>query len=210
LLDSGHQLFTVISLLFHGFVAESAEAGTCFTKVCDSMAAVIQLLDEMEIDLCKKVNRLSRRSWLRTTFVVVSLLGDGGYWVAIGLGMLLVRGTVVLPDIIQIALTCAVGVLLYKQLKQRLVRERPYITDSDILLGTAPLDRYSFPSGHTLHAVSLTIMYTVVEPLMLIVTLPFAILVAASRIVLGLHYPSDVMAGALLGTLLAVSSTWLF
>ena len=53
-------------------------------------------------------------------------------------------------------------------------------------------------------------MYTVVEPLMLIVTLPFAILVAASRIVLGLHYPSDVMAGALLGTLLAVSSTWLF
>ena len=174
------------------------------------MAAVIQMLDELEIDLCKKLNRLSRRSWVRTPFVVVSQLGDGGYWVAIGLGMLLVRGTVILPAIIQIALTSTVGVLLYKQLKQRLVRERPYIVDSDILLGTAPLDRYSFPSGHTLHAVSLTIMYAVLEPLLLIVTLPFAMLVATSRIVLGLHYPSDVLAGALLGSLMGVSSTWLF
>ena len=46
------------------------------------------------------------------------------------------------------------GVALYKVLKHVFVRERPFITHSAISLATAPLDRYSFPSGHTLHAVS--------------------------------------------------------
>jgi undecaprenyl-diphosphatase len=167
------------------------------------------LLDELEIDLCKKINRLSRRAWVRAFFAIVSQLGDGGYWIAIGLGMLLVHGTGLLPDMIRICVTSAVGVLLYKQLKTRLVRERPYITDREISCGVAPLDRYSFPSGHTLHAVGLTIMYTAVEPLMLIVTLPFAVLVAVSRVILGLHYPSDVLAGAMIGTALAMLSTLL-
>lgn len=64
----------------------------------------------------------------------------------------------------------------------------------------------SFPSGHTLHAVSFTILFTHYEPALLAVTAPFAVLVATSRVVLGLHYPSDVMAGALIGASLATTS----
>ncbi len=90
------------------------------------------------------------------------------------------------------------------------MRERPYINHGDILCGAAPLDRYSFPSGHTLHAACFTTMYAHVEPLMLPFLLPFALLVAASRIVLGLHYPSDVIVGASLGFALAGASIALF
>jgi undecaprenyl-diphosphatase len=67
----------------------------------------------------------------------------------------------------------------------------------------APLDRYSFPSGHTLHAVCFTTLATSHVPGLAPVLLPFAALVAASRVVLGLHYPSDVLVGAALGASLA-------
>ena len=72
--------------------------------------------------------------------------------------------------------------------------------------GCYATDRLSFPSGHTLHAVSFTIMLTAVDASMLIITLPFAVLVAMSRVILGLHYPSDVLVGAAIGASLATAS----
>ncbi len=59
---------------------------------------------------------------------------------------------------LHLAATGAVGVRSYKLIKNRAVRERPYITHSAIECASAPLDRYSFPSGHTLHAVCFTFM----------------------------------------------------
>ena len=67
----------------------------------------------------------------------------------------------------------------------------------------APLDRYSFPSGHTLHAVSFTWQACAHFPELAWVLLPLAALIAGSRVVLGLHYPSDVLAGAAVGAALA-------
>src|SRR5215475_6881257 len=101
------------------------------------------------------------------------------------------------------ALTGILGVALYKVLKRVFVRERPFITHSGISLAMAPLDRYSFPSGHTLHAVSFAWQLSAHFPELAWVVLPLAALIAASRVVLGLHYPSDVLAGAAIGAALA-------
>jgi undecaprenyl-diphosphatase len=104
------------------------------------------------------------------------------------------------------AISGALGALLYKTLKTRLVRERPFISHAGIVCGTAPLDRYSFPSGHTLHAVNFTILAGAQYPWLLPVLVPLALAMAASRVVLGLHYPSDVAAGALIGAALATAT----
>jgi undecaprenyl-diphosphatase len=100
-------------------------------------------------------------------------------------------------------ITGTVGVIIYKLLKNNLVRQRPCIHHAAIQQGTAMLDLYSFPSGHTLHAFSFGIIAVHAFPQLGILIIPFMLLIAASRVVLGLHYPSDVIVGALLGTSLA-------
>ena len=98
------------------------------------------------------------------------------------------------------------ALLLYKLIKPRAVRERPFITHSAIQCAAAPLDRYSFPSGHTLHAVCFTWTAAAYHPELAWPLSGFALLVALSRVVLGLHYPTDVAAGALLGGGIALGS----
>src|SRR5262249_42710201 len=95
-----------------------------------------------------------------------------------------------------------VGVLnltLYRYLKPRVCRLRPYVTCVGVCARTNALDIYSFPSGHTLHAVSFSIIISYHYHVAALFVVPFAVIVAISRLVLGLHYPSDVAVGALIG-----------
>jgi undecaprenyl-diphosphatase len=173
------------------------------------MNAVLDHLDELEIGLCLRINRLGQIRQVRVFFALVSHAGDGGFWAAMCLAMIAIHGAESLPAVAQMLLTGTVGLLVYKLLKGQLIRERPFISNGAIRCGTAPLDRYSFPSGHTLHAVSFTIVLAHAEPALLVLALPFAILVAISRVVLGLHYPSDVVAGAALGAALGSAAVML-
>jgi undecaprenyl-diphosphatase len=170
------------------------------------MAVVLDELDQLEFQTCLRINRVARRKSVREFFSVVSKLGDGSAWAAMAFAVYAAYGNVVLPQIAAMALTGIAGVAIYKLLKNRLIRERPYICHSAIECGTPPLDRYSFPSGHTLHAVSFTVMLVSIEPLTAVIALPFCMLVAASRVVLGLHYPSDVVVGAAIGAALSITA----
>ena len=92
-----------------------------------------------------------------------------------------------------------VNLTIYKVLKKKTSRERPCTASDLITLGAQPLDHYSFPSGHTLHAIAFSIILVSYYPFMGWVVIPFATLVAMSRVILGLHYPTDVLAGAIIG-----------
>lgn len=167
---------------------------------------MVDYLDDLEINVCRRINALSRVAAIRHFFSAVSKLGDYPAWVIFGLIVAVQQGVAALQFAVHTGVVAVVGALVYKGLKKRLVRERPYVTHGDIVCGTAPLDRYSFPSGHTLHAISLTVLYGAYEPTILFVMAPFAALVAASRIVLGLHYPSDVLVGGSIGAAIATLS----
>jgi undecaprenyl-diphosphatase len=165
---------------------------------------MLQRADAAEYRWCLRINRLSHFAGWRQLFRIVSRLGDGVFWYSLMLLWPLLYAEKGLALSLRMAVVGVIGLLLYKYLKKHLVRERPYITLAGVVAGMPPLDRYSFPSGHTLHAVSCTILICSTYPVMMWWCLPFAAMVAASRVVLGLHYPSDVLVGAGIGASLAI------
>ncbi len=170
------------------------------------MQVWVQRVDSVELRLCELINRSCRRRMVRRFFATISRLGDGVFWCALMALLPLFYGPAGAAVSFQMGLVGIIGVVVYQYLKSRLVRQRPYVSCGAITLGAAPLDAYSFPSGHTLHAVSFTLIALADYPHLFWVLVPFAALVAASRVVLGLHYPTDVVVGALLGAALAHTS----
>lgn len=164
--------------------------------------------DLLEHNLCVAFNRTSRRVAVRRFFAMISRLGDGVFWYVLMATLAMTQGSSGRVAALQMALTALAGVAIYKLLKNRLVRERPFISYGDIECGTPPLDRYSFPSGHTLQAVLFTTLALAWFPALAVVLLPFTLLVALSRVILGLHYPTDVLVGAGIGWGLASIALW--
>jgi undecaprenyl-diphosphatase len=155
--------------------------------------------DAAEYRLCRRLNHGAAFAVPRRIFQVASRLGDGTIWYVLILALPFIYGREALRPAAVMALTGALGLLVYKVLKRAFVRERPFITHAAIDPAMPPLDRYSFPSGHTLHAVSFALQASMHFPQLAWVLIPLALTIAASRVVLGLHYPTDVLAGAVLG-----------
>ena len=163
-------------------------------------------LGRVEYRVCAALNGSSRRRPIRALFALASWLGDGKFWYGLMLALPVLAGAQGGRTAVQMAVSSLVGVLVYKLLKHSTSRERPYVRHSTIACAVAPLDRYSFPSGHTLHAVCLTLIALEYHPELALLLLPFTFLVMLSRMVLGLHYPTDVIAGAAIGWILAEAS----
>lgn len=158
----------------------------------------------LDLKYCLYLNQLSRTEYIARFFKVVSRLGDGVFWYSMLVLVWFMQGIAYTLQLIYLVFTTFIATLIYKLLKHKTVRPRPYQVHQVIRLGERPLDHFSFPSGHTLHAVMITTVLGSIQPILLLLMLPFTILVALSRMILGLHYPSDVAVGALLGAFLAV------
>jgi undecaprenyl-diphosphatase len=168
------------------------------------IATTFARFDQAELRFCRYLNRSSALPAPCAFFHAVSRLGDGWIWYGLILFMVLVPGGTFAAA--HLALTGGAGLLAYNLIKRHAVRERPFITHPAINCAATPLDRYSFPSGHTLHAVCFAVLGAHYLPELALALAGFAFLVALSRIVLGLHYATDVAAGALLGGGLAFAS----
>ncbi|MFC4821461.1 phosphatase PAP2 family protein [Dokdonella ginsengisoli] len=159
--------------------------------------------------LCLAMNRWGARRALTRFFRVISRLGDGVFWYALMALLAAFGGTRGLHAAIHMAAVGVIAATLYRVLKRWTRRPRPFRSHADITPYVAPLDEFSFPSGHTLHAVSFTLIALAYFPLLAPPLIAFTVLVAMSRVVLGMHYPSDVLAATLIGCALAGSSLWL-
>ncbi|WP_425603196.1 phosphatase PAP2 family protein [Lysobacter soli] len=155
-----------------------------------------------------RANRWGERGRSRSYFAAVSRLGDGVFWYALMGVLIVVDGLDGLAASAHLAATGVIALTLYKLLKRWTRRPRPFASDRRIQAWVAPLDEFSFPSGHTLHAVAFSIVGMAHYPMLAWVLVPFTASVAASRVVLGLHYPSDVLAATVIGSGLAGVSLW--
>ena len=170
------------------------------------MRSYLNSMHRLDSNLCIAVNQTSQIRLIRDLFRLVSRLGDGLFWYSLMLLILLFEGRDGLLPVLHMALAGLSGTLLYKWLKGKTLRPRPFEVHQDIFLTGKPLDKFSFPSGHTLHAVVFGLVAINYYPALSFIIMPFVSMVALSRVVLGLHYPSDVIAGAIIGSLIAALS----
>lgn len=93
----------------------------------------------------------------------------------------------------------AVSWTLAEGIKYLFDRRRPSIYDSSVAPLVKTPSSSSFPSGHSATAAAGTLSLSVLYPALAILVLPAGLLTMLSRIYLGVHYPFDVLAGALIG-----------
>ena len=168
-----------------------------------------ELFRGRDLGWCLRANHWGEWNGIRRFFAVISRLGDGVFWYVLMAAMVVADGMDGLAASAHLAATGVIALTLYKGLKRWTRRPRPYASDVRIRAWVAPLDEFSFPSGHTLHAVAFSIVAIAHYPALAALLIPFTASVAVSRVVLGLHYPSDVLAALGIGTALAGLSLWL-
>jgi undecaprenyl-diphosphatase len=161
---------------------------------------------ERERSFARWMHGATTRPWIVSSLTVVSRLGDGWMWYAVILALPWLDTSNGTSCAIRMFAVGAVNLLIYKIIKRCIARPRPYRDCPGIRACARSLDEYSFPSGHTLHSVAFTLILVSYYPAWGIVVVPFTLLVAVSRVVLGLHYPSDVIVGAIVGGLTAAVS----
>jgi undecaprenyl-diphosphatase len=92
---------------------------------------------------------------------------------------------------------------MFPYIKRRIGRPRPFCVDPRLPNLLAVLDEHSFPSGHTMTLSGVLVPIVIVWPATAISAATLMALMAWSRIATGHHYPSDIVAGAILGIVLA-------
>ncbi|MFA6920358.1 MAG: phosphatase PAP2 family protein [Gallionella sp.] len=170
------------------------------------MNPTLQRINDYDVALCLFCNRQSRNLLIRNLFRIISRLGDGLFWYTLMCVLQLRYQMDALPAVLHMLGAGIIGTAIYKFIKARTLRPRPFNVHPAIVCTGRTLDQFSFPSGHTMHAVSFSMIAVFYFPALIYLLLPFTLLVALSRPILGLHYPSDVLAGAALGAVIAAIS----
>ncbi len=160
--------------------------------------------------MCVTVSRTNQYRLIRDWFRMISRLGDGVFWYTLMAAIMLTQQQDGLLPVLNMAVGGLTGTLIYKWLKRKTHRPRPSQVHQDVWVVGKPLDYFSFPSGHTLHAVVFSLIALSYYPVLAFILIPFTIMVAMSRVILGLHYPSDVLAGATIGYVIAQLSIGIF
>jgi undecaprenyl-diphosphatase len=158
---------------------------------------------ERDRSLAQVLHRATAVPSVLLLLVVVSWLGDGVVWYATMLALPWVGGVDGTACALRMLLLGGLNLVIYKITKRHFARSRPFIACPGVRACARCLDEHSFPSGHTLHAVAFGTLLCAYYPALAWLLWPFVAMVAMSRVVLGLHFPSDVVVGAALGWFMA-------
>ncbi|HXX18056.1 MAG TPA: phosphatase PAP2 family protein [Candidatus Acidoferrum sp.] len=160
--------------------------------------------------LMRRVHRWRAPRWFRILMIVATRGGDGWLWYGLGLILLVYGGEHRFAAIGAAGSSAVAGIFLFRALKRTSRRKRPCEIEPHCWASILPPDKYSFPSGHSITAFAVAVTVSLFYPFLLPVLLVLAFLIAASRIILGMHFLSDVLAGSALGVALGYASFYLF
>jgi undecaprenyl-diphosphatase len=167
-------------------------------------------IERRDHNLMRRVHRWPAPRWVRLWMICATRGGDGWLWYAMGLVILLWGGAERFAAVGAAALAVGTGIAIFLALKKTAGRRRPCAFEPHCWSTLLPPDQFSFPSGHTITAFAVAVALGMFYPALLAGLLFVAASVALSRILLGMHFLSDVVAGAIVGAALGyAAANWL-
>jgi undecaprenyl-diphosphatase len=153
-----------------------------------------------DYSLMHRANNWEAPGWVRVYVISATRGGDGWLWYAMGFAILLFGGDRRFAALGAAGIAAMLSVLLFIGVKRFAARPRPCHIEPHCWATLLPPDQFSFPSGHTMTAFAVALPLCLFYPSLTIGLLFCAISIAISRILLGMHFLSDVLAGALIGS----------
>ena len=172
--------------------------------------AVWNQIESNDYRLMRRVHRWRAPRWFRILMIMATRGGDGWLWYAFGLILFVCGGVHRFAAIEAGGSSAVMAIFLFRVLKRTSRRKRPCEIEPHCWASILPPDKYSFPSGHSITAFAVAIPLGLFYPYLETTLLAAACLIAISRIVLGMHFLSDVIAGSAIGLVLGFLSFYIF
>jgi undecaprenyl-diphosphatase len=157
-----------------------------------------------------RANNWPAPRWVRIWALTATRAGDGWLWCAAGLAILLFGDDSRFAAVGAAGLAAVVSIVLFMTVKRLTGRPRPSTMTPHVWATLLPPDHFSFPSGHTMTAFSVAVALSLFYPALAPGLLFCAFSIAISRVLLGMHFLSDVIAAMLIGAGLGYAGYWVF
>ena len=157
---------------------------------------ILEWIQNIDAQILLFIQQYIRQDMMNWFWKGITFLGDGGwFWIVLGVVLLIPKKTRKSGFTALLALIIG-SVITNLVLKTAVARIRPLVKK---------LRDYSFPSGHTCASFSCAVVYYKMYPdIKGKGAMVLAVLIALSRLYVGVHYPTDVLGGAIVGWLSAI------
>ncbi len=163
------------------------------------MRTLAESIAHWDVVFLTRIIRLEGKKLFSTLVPTISHSGDGYFYPFVPLVIYMVAPEKALLFLHAGLIAYALELPLYKLVKNLIKRDRPCEVFSNVHKRVTAGDRFSFPSGHTAAAVVMAVLIANFFPLLAVPAFAWALLVGFSRIYLGVHYPTDILAGLVIG-----------
>jgi undecaprenyl-diphosphatase len=167
------------------------------------MKTLVDSVTYWDVVFLTRIIRLEGRKLFSVVIPWISHSGNGYYYPLIPFLIYLVSPEKAPAFLCAGVIAYAVEIPLFIFMKNLIKRDRPCEAISTVHKRISPSDRFSFPSGHTAAAFVMAVIIAHFFPLLMLPALGWALMVGFSRIYLGVHYPTDILAGVIIGMICA-------
>jgi undecaprenyl-diphosphatase len=167
-----------------------------------ALGAVTSRIVALDLSFFRLLAGLNLPRSVTWPLIVLVRSGDGWIWAVIATGLwFLLPLREVERVVLHCAIAFAISLALYFPIKFGGRRLRPKDNGLDVKPVVPPLDKYSFPSGHTMNNLAVALTLASYFPSLSLPAIGVPILLGTLRVLFGVHYLSDIIGGGLLGAL---------
>ena len=174
-----------------------------------TLARALETLSQPDHRLMRRVNSWSAPRWVRWWMLLATRAGDGWLWGLIGIAVLCSPAVTRVLALESSAVAVAVGVAVFLATKRAFRRRSPSDIEPHCWARINTRDVFSFPSGHSTTAFAVALSLGSFFPEIMPALLVLAANVAISRVIIGMHFLSDVVVGSCLGATIGYAAYWL-